>query len=162
MVEIDRDSVLNALHAVKDPEIPGISLVDLGVITSVVVSDLGDVKVVMTPTFTGCPAFEVMKREVQEALEKLDAPSVCVEVNFDIPWSSNLVTEAGRKALLKHGLAPPEVYEIDFPLEVLEHVACPYCNSTDTELKSPFGSALCRSLHYCQGCRQAFEAFKPL
>jgi ring-1,2-phenylacetyl-CoA epoxidase subunit PaaD len=158
---VTQHDIIEALHAVKDPEIPTISVVDMGIITNVAVNDDG-VVVTMTPTFVGCPAIDVMRADVQSAVEALGVSNVTVNVTFDVPWSTNRVTERGKQALLKHGLAPPQHYDVDLELTVLDHVACPYCGSTNTELKSPFGPTLCRSLHYCHNCLQAFEGFKPV
>ncbi len=156
---VTADKIVTALHDVKDPEIPGISVVDLGVITNVEVID-GHIKVQMTPTFVGCPAITVMKEDVQKRLEEYG--DVEVIVNFDIPWDSNRITEKGLLALKKHGLAPPPRYELAFELDILENIVCPYCGSTETTVQSPFGPTLCRSIHYCNSCHQAFEQFKPL
>ncbi|MEY2719001.1 MAG: hypothetical protein RLZZ273_367 [Bacteroidota bacterium] len=164
MVSITTESVLVALEDVCDPEIPTISVVDMGIITDVVVHDTGSVRVTMTPTFVGCPAIDVMKHDVEQAVRSLGVGSVEVLVNFDVPWSTNRLTEKGRAALLKHGLAPPpEQFDtLALELDVLNNVACPYCGSRKTTLKSPFGPTLCRSLHYCNSCLQAFEGFKPI
>ena len=153
---------LQALKEVFDPEIPTVSLVDLGVITDVSVSDEGVPRVVMTPTFVGCPAMDYMKRDVEKRLEEMGFENAQVEMNFDIPWSSNRVTDEGRKRLKEFGLAPPPKYEGLLELNVLNNVACPYCGSRNTTLQSPFGPALCRSIHYCNQCSQAFEQFKPV
>lgn len=156
------EKVLAKLHDVKDPEIPGISVVDMGIITDVRVSEGNDVHVAMTPTFVGCPALEVMRAGVEASVRELEPASVTVDVTFDVPWSTNRLTEAGKAALLKHGLAPPQEFTLELELDVLDHVACPLCGSTNTTLKSPFGPTLCRSLHYCNNCLQAFEGFKPV
>jgi len=158
---ITEKEIWQALQDVKDPEIPTISLVDLGVVTGVHF-DGENVRVTMTPTFVGCPAMDYMKREVEERLRQMPLKNVTVEINLDEPWSTNRITEAGRAALKKHGLAEPPKFTIEFELDVLEHLACPYCGSSNTQMKSPFGPTLCRTLHYCNNCRQAFEGFKPL
>lgn len=157
-----KDDVLQALQTVKDPEIPTISIVDMGIVTDVTVSEDDDVRVVMTPTFVGCPAIDVMRKDAHDAVAALQPRSVTVDVTFDTPWNTNRLTEAGRAALLKHGLAPPVEYDTVLDLTVLNNAACPYCGSRNTTLKSPFGPTLCRSLHYCNACLQAFESFKPV
>ena len=117
----------------------------------------------MTPTFVGCPAIDYMRRDVESAVTGLGIANVTVDVTFDSPWTTNRISEKGKAALLKHGLAPPEHFEtLTLSLDVLNNVACPLCGSRNTELKSPFGPTLCRSLHYCNACSQAFEGFKPL
>jgi len=158
-----RQEVLSALQSVRDPEIPTISVVDMGIITDVEVESDAHVRVTMTPTFVGCPAIDVMRSDVEAAVRALGVEQVEVAVTFDVPWTTNRLTDRGRAALLEHGLAPPEQFDtLTLELEVLNNVACPYCGSRKTTLKSPFGPTLCRSLHYCNECRQAFEGFKPV
>ena len=150
------------LEEVKDPEIPVLSLVDLGVITGVFIKN-NHVKVEMTPTFVGCPAMDFMKNEVIAVLKKNGVTQPEVEINFRQVWSSDRITEKGKVALKQFGFAPPpNTSEIVDDLHILEHTRCPRCNGTNTEMKSPFGPTLCRSLHFCFDCREAFEAFKPL
>ena len=150
------------LEEVKDPEIPVLSLVDLGVITGIEIS--GDsIKVEMTPTFVGCPALDMMRNEVIEVLQKKGIKHVSVEVTFRKPWTSDRISAKGREALKKFGLAPPPTGTVWLhDLDVLEHVPCPRCNGTNTDLKNPFGPTLCRSIHYCNDCKEAFEQFKPV
>ncbi len=157
------DDILLALHAVKDPEIPTISIVDMGIVTAVNV-DGNSVHVSLTPTFVGCPAIDVMRSDTERVLKGLGFTSVSVHVDFQEQWSSNRITERGRAALLQHGLAPPEPFEdtLTLKLEVLENIACPVCGSRNTTLRSPFGPTLCRSIHHCNTCGETFEAFKPV
>jgi len=149
------------LEAVKDPEIPVLSLVDLGVITDVVVEH-GVVDIEMTPTFVGCPALDIMKQEITETLLQRGMKEVRIVVNFRDPWSSDKISEKGRRALKEFGLAPPLEAKVFTDLDVLEHVACPRCDGTNTTLKNVFGPTLCRSIHYCFDCQESFEQFKPL
>ena len=149
------------LEEVKDPEIPVLSLVDLGVITDIQFTDDG-VMIEMTPTFVGCPALDMMKNEIREVLTKHGVTNISINVTFREPWTSDRISEKGKTALKKFGLAPPPSREIFMDLEVLEHAICPRCEGTDTEMKSAFGPTLCRSIHYCNTCREAFEQFKPL
>lgn len=150
------------LEEVKDPEIPVLSLVDLGVITNVL--NEGDrVTIEMTPTYVGCPAMDFMKDEVIAVLKKYGVSDPHVEISFKNAWSSDKISEKGKVALKKFGFAPPpSTLEIQKDLDILEHAICPGCNGTNTEMKSPFGPTLCRSLHYCFDCREAFEQFKPI
>ena len=148
------------LEEVKDPEIPVLSLVDLGVITDVEL-DKDHVRVELTPTFTGCPAMEMMKNEVIEKLKSNGIKNPKVEISFRIPWSSEFISEKGKKALKEFGLAPPPSNKIFTDLEILENATCPRCNGIHTELKNPFGPTLCRSIYFCHDCREAFEQFKP-
>lgn len=156
------EQIWSALREVMDPEIPTISLVDLGVITDVSLDDKGNVRVEMTPTFAGCPAMDYMRNDVRRRLVELGFENPDVEMNLKVPWSTNRLTDRGREALKEHGLAPPKEYTGVLELDVLNDTPCPNCGSNETELKSPFGPTLCRSLHYCRSCGEAFEGFKPL
>lgn len=149
------------LEEVKDPEIPVLSLVDLGVITDIQLRD-SEVKIEMTPTFVGCPALDMMKQEINEVLLRRGVKNISIDVTFRKPWTSDLISEKGKQALKQFGLAPPPSREIFTELEVLDHAICPRCNGTDTDLKNAFGPTLCRSIHYCNTCKEAFEQFKPL
>ncbi len=161
MMNYQKKDVLLWLEAVKDPEIPVISLIDLGVITKVEINHKGKVRVEMTPTFVGCPAMDYMKKEVEKVL-KQKGVDFEVNISFESHWSSNRITEKGRQALKAFGLAPPRKYSVIPDLDILNQVNCPNCDSDNTEIKSPFGPTLCRSLHYCNNCQQAFEQFKPV
>jgi len=152
-----------ALEEVEDPEIPVISVVELGVVRDVHVE--GErVHVEFTPTFLGCPALEAMRDRMAAKIEELGAvPDV--EVVLDDSWSTDRITPAGREKLRQAGLAPPAPREASAPTLVqLRSGAfrCPYCGSTDTELENVFGPTPCRSIRYCRGCRQPFEQFKTI
>jgi ring-1,2-phenylacetyl-CoA epoxidase subunit PaaD len=149
------------LEEVKDPEIPVLSLVDLGVITEVEVKG-DEVRIEMTPTFVGCPALDYMKEEVKSALKNKGVKNIEVNVTFKKGWTSDLITEKGKAALKKFGLAPPPSTTVFADLAILEHAVCPRCNNSNTELKTPFGPTLCRSIYYCLDCKEAFEQFKPI
>ncbi len=152
---------MRILEDVKDPEIPVLSLVDLGVITRIEVSTEA-VSVEMTPTFVGCPAMDFMKNEVIEKLHSVGIQNPIVTISFKDPWSSDKISERGKAALKQFGLAPPMPSHLFTDIEMLEHVPCPRCNTTNTELRNPFGPTLCRSIHYCLDCQEAFEQFKPI
>jgi ring-1,2-phenylacetyl-CoA epoxidase subunit PaaD len=159
-----------ALAEIPDPEIPAISLVDLGVIGAVLFerSSTGGerLSVELLPTFVGCPAIEVMRQQIGERLRDLRlADEVVVEIGYAVPWTSDRITPAGREALRSSGFAPPQRIGSGFGgelLTVLPIVACPYCASRNTTLENPFGPTLCRAIYHCGDCRQPFEAFKPV
>ena len=159
-MSLNNEVILKALEEVSDPEIPTVSIVDLGIITKIA-CDNGVVHVTMTPTFVGCPAIDVMKQGVEDVLKRY-TDSYVIDVNYDIPWDSNRISDKGREALKTFGLAPPPKYNLVLDLEVLHQVSCPYCNSKNTRMQTPFGPTLCRSIHYCDSCLQAFEQFKPV
>lgn len=161
-MELTEDIVRGWLQEVKDPEIPVVSLLDLGVITDIIVSGNGAVHVKMTPTFAGCPAMAYMKSEVEEVLRCNNVADYTVSISFEKQWTSNMISESGLEAIRAFGLAPPPRHDLIIDLDILEHVTCPFCNNNDTVMKSPFGPTLCRSLHYCNNCKQGFEQFKPI
>jgi ring-1,2-phenylacetyl-CoA epoxidase subunit PaaD len=166
-VVVDRRSarVWHELERISDPEIPSISLVDLGVI--------GDVRfegerltVDLLPTFVGCPAIGVMQEQITERLTALGlAGEVTVRVSFHPPWTSDRITDRGRERLRAGGFAPPppssgpELIGLD-ELSVLPIAECPYCGSRNTTLDNAFGPTLCRAIYHCANCRQPFEQFK--
>lgn len=157
--------VWDALRGVADPEIPAISVVDLGVIGAVEVS-AERIHVDLLPTFVGCPAIGVMRQQIGERLGALGiAERVEVEVSYDPPWTSDRISEAGRERLRASGFAPPvaapSVSGLD-ELMVLSVAECPYCGSRNTSLDNAFGPTLCRSIHHCADCNQPFEQFKTL
>lgn len=162
LVKITKEDILEALQDVKDPEIPTISVVDLGIITGIEINDDNYVKVTMTPTFSGCPALKILENMVREKIEMLNVSGVDVTTNFDTQWNTNMITLKGLEGLKKHGLAPPEKHNGLIQIEILEKVKCPHCGSRNTKLQTPFGPTLCRSMHYCNECLNAFEQFKPV
>jgi ring-1,2-phenylacetyl-CoA epoxidase subunit PaaD len=145
--------VWEALDEIPDPEIPVVSLVDLGVIRSVDVED-GHVRIEFTPTFLGCPALDFKKRAIEEKV-----PGAEVAVITDDSWSTDKITPAGREKLRAAGFAPPAPRLVQLQSQVHR---CPYCGSTDTRLENIFGPTPCRSLRYCESCRQPFEQFKTI
>jgi ring-1,2-phenylacetyl-CoA epoxidase subunit PaaD len=160
---VAESQIWEALEEIPDPEIPVVSLVELGVIRSVDVHD-GHVRIEFTPTFLGCPALEVMKRAMEEKVAGLGAEPE-VEVVTDDSWSTDRITPAGREKLREAGFAPPAPREASAPklVQLQANVfRCPYCGSTKTRLENIFGPTPCRSLRYCESCRQPFEQFKTI
>jgi ring-1,2-phenylacetyl-CoA epoxidase subunit PaaD len=160
---VTAEQVWDALAEIPDPEIPVISLVDLGVIRDVGVEN-GTVRVAFTPTFLGCPALEVMRDAMAECIRALGAEPEIV-VRTDDLWSTDRITPEGREKLRGSGFAPPTPRGAAAPTLVqLQSNAfrCPYCGSTDTRLENIFGPTPCRSLRYCASCRQPFEQFKTI
>ncbi len=152
-----------ALDDIPDPEIPVISLVDLGVIKDVSVEG-SRVHVSFTPTFIGCPALDAMRSAMEERIADLGGEPE-IEVVLDGSWSTDLVSEAGREKLEASGFAPPSPRRATPPTLVQlqrDPVTCPWCSSTDTRLENIFGPTPCRSLRYCNSCRQPFEHFKTV
>jgi ring-1,2-phenylacetyl-CoA epoxidase subunit PaaD len=163
-------AVWAALGEIADPEIPAISLVDLGVIRAFAFQprEAGGERltVELMPTFVGCPAIDIMRQQIAERLSELRlADEIRVELTFAEPWTSDRISPAGREALRSSGFAPPMTIGSTFSgdsLTVLPIATCPYCASRNTTLENPFGPTLCRAIYHCADCRQPFEAFKPV
>jgi ring-1,2-phenylacetyl-CoA epoxidase subunit PaaD len=154
-------AVWAALHDVHDPEIPTVSVVDLGVVGAVEAGP-GRVRVELLPTFVGCPAIDFMRDAVATRLRGF-AETVEVEVSFAEPWTSERITEEGRRRLRASGFAPPGPLPDDERLlPVLPVAECPYCGSRNTNLENAFGPTLCRAIYHCLDCRQPFEQFKAV
>lgn len=161
---ITKEDVWAALENVKDPEIPVLSVVDMGMITNVELSEeKSSVTVTMTPTFVGCPAIGVIKKSIYEEVAKLGFEVVVVNVDFENAWTSDRIKPEAKLKLENFGIAPPvDIKDEDLSEEQLNKVRCPHCKSTDTTLRSTFGSTLCRAIRFCFNCKQGFEQFKPL
>jgi ring-1,2-phenylacetyl-CoA epoxidase subunit PaaD len=158
------EEVKVALADVHDPEIPAISIVDLGIVHAVDIDPgRGAIRVELLPTFVGCPALDAMRDAVECRLAAFDR-EVDVRFVFSVPWTSDRITPAGHDALRRSGFAPPSgSAALDAPLVVLETpVPCPLCGSARTRLENAFGPASCRSIRYCMSCRQPFEQFKDI
>ena len=167
---VDPRAVLEALRDVADPEIPNVSVVDMGMVQAIDVRP-GEIAVELLPTFVGCPAIEVIRDAVARRLEDFGRP-VRVAMSFAIPWTSDRISPAGREKLRASGFAPPPHLAATVSggrsLPMLgggtgqPPVECPYCGSTATTLENVFGPTQCRSIRHCAACRQPFEAFKPI
>jgi ring-1,2-phenylacetyl-CoA epoxidase subunit PaaD len=156
--------VWDALHGVPDPEIPAVSVVDMGMVSSVEVLE-GQATVTILPTFTGCPAIGIIEKDVAAAVRAVGGvDEVDVRITFEPPWTTERITPAGRRKLKEFGLAPPTgsgpvlITDIGLPKVAI----CPFCGSTDTKNENPFGPTPCRALYYCNACRNPFEQFKPV
>ena len=158
------DAVWAALEQVLDPEIPAVSVVDMGMVHDVRVED-GRAHVTFLPTFTGCPAIAIIEDDIRRGVEGVEGvEEVTVEASFDPPWTTGRITEQGRAKLKDFGLAPPTgggpvlITEIGLPAVAL----CPFCGSKNTRNENAFGPTPCRALYYCDDCRNPFEQFKPV
>lgn len=155
------ETIWTLLQAVKDPEIPTVSLVEMGMVHAVSVAN-GVVDIEVLPTFVGCPALEIMKRNIVETLDGLDGlEQVNVKFVFEPAWSSDRITEEGREKLTAFGIAPPPQSEL-LQIEEIWEVKCPFCGSEHTRMENLFGPAACRSILYCEQCKNPFEAMKPV
>ena len=164
-------AVWAALEEIPDPEIPAISVVELGVIGQVAFQPLGEggerLSVELLPTFVGCPAIDIMQQQIGKRLRDLElAEEVEVRLSFTPPWTSDRITPEGREKLRGSGFAPPILIGPSFGGEELQlylaQATCPYCGSANTSLDNPFGPTLCRAIYHCDACHQPFEQFKAI
>jgi ring-1,2-phenylacetyl-CoA epoxidase subunit PaaD len=146
------DAAWEALRRVEDPEIPAVSIVDLGLIRYVKENPSGSLDVGLSPTYVGCPATEVIRRSVREALAKAELADSTITNVLAPAWSSDWITPEGRRKLNDYGIAPPGRSH--------QPIACPRCRSLDTETVSEFGSTPCKALHRCRACLEPFDYFK--
>ena len=153
---ITESEVREALRDVKDPEIPVLSVIEMNIITSVRVEG-SSAFVEVTPTFSGCPAMEMIRQDIASRLQSMGFEHVEVKKNLHKSWSTDSLSDATREKLRAFGIAPPSV-----SVHIELNVPCPYCRSSRTRLESAFGSTLCKQLYYCDQCRQSFERFKRL
>lgn len=162
--DADGDAALTAriwaaLDTVMDPEIPSVSLVELGVIDEVRLDD-GRAHITMIPTFSGCPALDVMRRDLVDAVSALGLDAEVFIARK--PWSTDRMSDSAREKMKLIGLAPPQRHGGNVEWEIFSPVPCPWCASMDTTLENGFGPTLCRAIWYCNACRQSFEKFKAL
>ena len=154
------------LHGVPDPEVPVLSVCDLGLVREVLASD-DAVEVVLTPTYSGCPATEVITQSVHDALAGAGFDAITITTRRAPAWTTDWISAEGRRKLREYGIAPPSGdAPVDAGLQPIRirsrAVECPRCGSHDTERLSAFGSTACKALHRCLACREPFEHFKPL
>jgi ring-1,2-phenylacetyl-CoA epoxidase subunit PaaD len=154
-----RDKIIEALQAVKDPEIDSVSIIELGMLEELEI-EADTVLIKLLPTFMGCPALDIIKNNVVKAVSAIDEiEKVEVKFIFHPPWTSDRVTDLGREKLKEFGIAPP-------PRHIAEtgewQADCPYCGSTYTTMENLFGPTACRSILYCKSCKNPFEAMKPV
>ena len=159
-----RDELYAILDEVKDPEVPVLSVVELGIVRDVEFA--GDsVVVTVTPTYSGCPAMRVIEQDITHALHARGAARVEVRTSYSPAWTTDWIPAHAREKLRAYGIAPPGATDLSGPVAIGRRraaVRCPFCGSTETELRSEFGSTACKSIHMCRSCNQPFEEFKAI
>ena len=156
-----REDIYAALDEIPDPEIPVISIVELGVIRDVRASGK-NVEVVITPTYSGCPAMKQMEDDVRKRLKEEGFEEISIKTIYQPAWTTDWLSEEAKEKLRKYGIAPPEESTTDkgFLMGKERHVRCPRCGSEDTVMVSQFGSTACKALYKCKSCLEAFDYFK--
>ena len=158
----DIQSRLEALSAISDPEIPVLSILDLGMVRDIIPLENGGTLVKFTPTYSGCPATDLMRAQIIAALSEAGFGPVEVQEQLAPAWTTDWISEEGREKLRAYGIAPPVKGTADKGVLFGEspQINCPRCGSTDTKLISQFGSTACKALYQCQNCREPFDYFK--
>ena len=160
-VHPDPAAVWEALAQVPDPEIPVVSIVDMGMVREVKV-DGGQVSVTFTPTFSGCPALHVIRQSIEDAVKALGVDEVEVKSTLTPPWTTDSILPDARERLREYGIAPPAPAEGNLISLEPEPTSCPRCGSFDVRLTASFGPTLCKRLYVCDACREPFEGFKSV
>ncbi|HEV3302253.1 MAG TPA: 1,2-phenylacetyl-CoA epoxidase subunit PaaD [Planctomycetaceae bacterium] len=161
MATISETDVLSALGEIEDPEMPVISIVELGIVRDVKIN--GDhAEVTLAPTFSGCPALSTITESVRHKMQAIGFADVDVKLAFDPPWSTDCISETGRQKLKRMGIAPPEMHGGDVLTALELPTECPYCGSRNTTRRNSFGTTPCRAIYFCNNCVQPFERVKPL
>lgn len=158
---LSKDHIMEVLGTIEDPEIPVITIVELGIVRDVEIAEDGGVTVVITPTYSGCPAMYAITASIEKSLKAEGLQQVKVKTVFNPAWTTDWITDEARQKLKEYGIAPPG-YVIDDDLFDFKprEIACPFCDSADTRRESEFGSTPCKSQYFCNSCRQPFEYFK--
>jgi ring-1,2-phenylacetyl-CoA epoxidase subunit PaaD len=160
-----RDAILAVLDTVMDPEVPVLSVRELGIVRDVLVSDVGAVTVVVTPTYSGCPAIRVIEDDIISALDDAGYPDVQVKTAYAPAWTTDWIAPEAREKLRAYGIAPPGMVDAGGLIQLSRArsaPACPFCASRETEIRSEFGSTACKSMCWCRACLQPFEEFKAI
>jgi ring-1,2-phenylacetyl-CoA epoxidase subunit PaaD len=157
-----KENIYSLLSEIPDPEIPVISIVELGVIRDVKFSDNKTIEVTITPTYSGCPAMKQMEDDVRKKLLENGFETVKINLVYNPAWTTDWLSEEAKLKLQKYGIAPPEESTSDksFLTGKTKSITCPRCKSTKTRLVSQFGSTACKALYKCDDCLEAFDYFK--
>jgi ring-1,2-phenylacetyl-CoA epoxidase subunit PaaD len=159
-----REELLEILDGVLDPEVPALSVVELGIVRDVEI-DGDDVTVVVTPTYSGCPAMRLIEEDIVAALNAHGVQSARIRTVYSPAWTTDWMSDAAKRKLEAYGIAAPGPAQVGELVPIrrrAETVRCPYCQASKTTLRSEFGSTACKSIYYCEACRQPFELFKAI
>lgn len=160
-VHIDENQIAKWLREIHDPEIPVLNIIELGIVRSIQPEN-NKIKILITPTYSGCPAISAIEKNIQAKLKQKGYEQVTVKKDFSASWTTDWMTDKARRKLQDFGISPPEHLSHHKATKPLAEktIACPYCESENTSLQSEFGSTACKAQFYCHECEQAFEYFK--
>ena len=161
LVQLQNSNIWKLLNEIPDPEIPVIAIVDLGIVRDVIVND-SSVVVEITPTYSGCPAYEPIEREIISKLKKEGFENVEIKKTLSPAWTTDWMSDEAKEKLRRYGIAPPEQTSSDkkFLLGKQKNIVCPHCGSDNTEMISMFGSTACKAIYRCNNCTEPFDYFK--
>lgn len=155
------DSIRELLSTIKDPEVPAISIIELGIVRDVLLRE-NEITVTITPTYSGCPAMKMIEDDIRSVLNEHGFSKILIKTIHSPAWTTDWISDIAKEKLKKYGISPPQsasqspILQIEVP-----KVICPQCDSTDTQLRSEFGSTSCKAFYFCYSCSQPFEYFKP-
>ena len=154
-----KESIMNMLSVIKDPEIPVVSIQEIGMLRDVIISEAG-YEVILTPTYTGCPAMGIITHDIKAELEKQGIAPVTVKLVYSPAWTTDWMSDTAKEKMRKYGIAAPVHSSCNTKFTEFNTIPCPNCNSTDTIMISKFGATACKSLFKCNSCKEPFEYFK--
>ncbi len=161
---LSTQNIWDILQTIPDPEVPAISIVELGVVRNIEIINSESIKIQITPTYSGCPALKTMEDDVIEKLKEHGFSTVKIETIYKPAWTTDWLTETTKQKLKEYGIAPPQKLTLEHLIPLGKQpgqvTQCPFCDSADTKITSQFGSTACKALYFCNNCHQPFEHFK--
>ncbi|MBL7684321.1 MAG: phenylacetate-CoA oxygenase subunit PaaJ [Flavipsychrobacter sp.] len=154
-----KQEVLDYLSVIADPEIPVVSIQEMGMLQDVIISDSG-YEVILTPTYTGCPAMSIIEADIKALLQEKGISPVKVTMVYSPAWTTDWMNDTAKEKMRQYGIAPPMHSSCGNMFMAEQHVHCPHCDSADTNLISRFGATACKALYKCNTCKEPFEYFK--
>jgi ring-1,2-phenylacetyl-CoA epoxidase subunit PaaD len=161
-MQLSKKKIFKLLNTIPDPEIPVINIVELGVIRDVLIDNDNSVTIIITPTYSGCPAMKQMEDDIKLKLIEQNISNIKINYQYNPPWTTDWLNDEAKLKLQKYGIAPPQEKTSDksFITGVGKKIVCPHCKSNNTNLVSQFGSTACKALYKCNNCLEAFDYFK--
>jgi ring-1,2-phenylacetyl-CoA epoxidase subunit PaaD len=161
--QIDKQTIYSYLEEIKDPEVPVLSVIDMGIVRDLILHDDDNLEIIITPTYSGCPAMDVISMNIRIMLSTLGFKNIKITQSLSPAWTTDWMSEEGKRKLKEYGIAPPNPKQQvcnDKLFAADEGVQCPHCDSWHTHRVSEFGSTACKSLYVCDDCKEPFDYFK--